>query len=102
MSSIIRNCHEQVKFLIQKFTNILEKPLKLVELIWIQPEGQERQSTRSEREAKEKLECEQKQTRDRQREKQCKESKSESQKKKKKSDQKGGCKEKRAVHPVGE
>lgn len=72
MSSIIRNCHEQVKFLIQKFTNILEKPLKLVELIWIQPEGQERQSTRSEREAKEKLECEQKQTRDRQREKQCK------------------------------
>lgn len=57
--------------------------MKLVELIWIHLEGQERQSTRSLREAKEKLECGQKQTRDRQREKQCKESKSESQKKKK-------------------
>lgn len=85
-----------MKCLIQKFTNILENHLKLVELIWIQPEGQERQSTRSEREAKEKLECGQKQTRDRQREKQCKESKSESQKKKKKKRviRKGGAKRK--------
>lgn len=61
-------------------------------------------TARGPREAKEKLECGQKQTRDREKNsaKRVKVRVRRREKKKKKSNQKGGCKEKRAVHPVGE